>query len=54
MLDIGNKALEQLCHDMNPDLTELNELIYATGRVLQAKCVIKSRKKKAKRKPSKA
>ena len=54
ILKIGNKALEQLCHDMNPDLTELNELIYATGRVLQAKCGIKSRKKKTKRKPSKA
>ena len=54
ILKIGNKALEQLCHDMNPDLTELNELIYATGRVLQAKCGLKSRKKKTKRKPSKA
>ena len=53
ILNIGNKALEQLCLDMNPDLTELNELIYATGRVLQAKCGIKSRKKKTKRMPSK-
>ena len=54
MLEIGNKALEQLCHDMTSDLTELNELIYATGKVLQTKCGIKSRKRKTKRKSNKA
>ena len=33
-------ALELLCNELNPDLTCLNELMYATGKVLQKKCGI--------------
>ena len=39
---IGNKALKQICKVLNHDLTELNQLIYCTSKILQHKCGIKS------------
>ena len=43
---IGNEALKQICEVLNPDLTELNQLIYWTSKILQHKCGIKSRIRK--------
>ena len=37
----GNEAVKQICDEINPDLTELNNLIYATSKNLQYKCRIK-------------
>ena len=50
ILKHGNAALEIICEEVNPDLTELNEIIYATSKVLQSKCGIKSKKKSNKKK----
>ena len=43
---IGNEALKQICESLSPDLTELNQLIYCTSKILQHKCGIKSRIRK--------
>ena len=43
---IGNKALKQICEVLNPDLAELNQLIYYTSKILQNECGIKSRIRK--------
>ena len=54
IIDVGNEALKQLCNEMDPNLTELNELIYATGKVLQKRCGVKhKRKQNSVRKPNK-
>ena len=45
IIDVGNEALKQLCNKMDTNLTELNELIYATGKVLQNRCGIKHKRK---------
>ena len=52
---IGNEALKQICEVLNPDLTELNQLIYCTSKILQHKCGIKfkMRKNSTTKKPSK-
>ena len=52
---IGNEALKQICEVVNPDLTELNQLIYCTSKILQHKCGIESRMRKniTTKKPSK-
>ena len=52
---IENEALKQLCEVLNSDLTELNQLIYCTSKILQHKCGIKSRMRKniTTKKPSK-
>lgn len=47
---LGNEALSQLCTERNPDLTELNQLIYSTSKVLQEKCGIRNRRKRSKTK----
>ena len=53
---IGNEAVKQICEVVNPDLTELNQLIYYTSKILQHKCGIKSRMRKniTTKKPSKS
>ena len=33
LIVVGNKALKHLCNEIDPNLTELNELIYSTGKV---------------------
>ena len=38
---LGNETVKQICDEINPDLTELNNLIYATSKTLQYKCCIK-------------
>ena len=54
IIDVGNEALKQLCNEMDPNLTELNELIYATGNVIQKRCGVKhKRKQNSVRKPNK-
>ena len=54
IIDVGNEALKQLCNEMDPNLTKLNELIYATGKVLQKRCGVKhKRKQNSVRKPNK-
>ena len=54
IIDIGNEALKQLCNEMDPNLTELNELIYATGKVIHKRCGLKhKRKQNSIRKPNK-
>ena len=53
IIDVGNEALIQLCNEMDPNLTELNELIYATGKVIQKRCGVKKRKQNSVRKPNK-
>ena len=46
ILNTGNSILEEICFELNPDLTELNELIFSTGKVLQQKCGIKVKKRR--------
>ena len=54
IIDIGNEALKQLCNEMDPNLTELNELICATGKVIHKRCGLKhKRKQNSIRKPNK-
>ena len=54
IIDVGNEALKQLCNEMDPNLTKLNELIYATGQVVQKRCGVKhKRKQNSVRKPNK-
>ena len=52
---IENETLKQICEVLNPDLTELNQLLYCTSKILQHKCGIKSRIRKniTTKKPSK-
>ena len=52
-LQIGNTALKHTCKLTTPDLTELNQLIYATAKVLQSKCGIRCKKKKPRLTPHK-
>ena len=35
----GNEAVKQIFDEINPDLTELNNLIYATSKTLLYKCI---------------
>ena len=37
----GNETVKQICDKIKPDLTELNNLIYATSKNLQYKWGIK-------------
>eukprot|EP00795_Rhopilema_esculentum_P006964 gene6964-12586_t len=46
IIEVGNEALKQLCEETDPNLTELNELIYATGKVIQKRCGVKPKRKK--------
>ncbi|XP_042883074.1 uncharacterized protein LOC122260048 [Penaeus japonicus] len=48
LFNLGNVALRQLCTERDPDLTELNQLIYATSKVLQEKSGIKNKRKRNK------
>ena len=48
LIVVGNAALKHLCNEIDPNLTELNELIYATGKVLQKSCGVKPKRKKKK------
>ena len=50
LFNIGNIALREICTERDPDLTELNQLIYATSKVLQEKSGIKNKRKLNKRK----
>ena len=46
--------MKEICTERDPDLTELNQLIYATSKVLQEKSGIKNKRNKGKRQgPSK-
>ena len=54
IIAVGNEALIQLCNEKDPSLTELNELIYATGKVIQKRCGAKhKRPQNSVRKPNK-
>ncbi|XP_065067405.1 uncharacterized protein LOC135692976 [Rhopilema esculentum] len=46
IIEVGNEALKQLCEETDPNLTELNELVYATGKVIQKRCGVKPKRKK--------
>lgn len=48
LFNLGNIALREICTERDPDLTELNQLIYATSRVLQEKSGIKNKRKRNK------
>ena len=50
LFNLGNIALREICTERDPDLTELNQLIYATSKVLQEKSGIKNKRKRNKRK----
>ena len=43
---IANEALKQIIVDLQPDLSTLNQLTYATAKTVQAKCGVKSKKRK--------
>ena len=46
--NLGNIALREICKERDPDLTELNQLIYATSKALQEKSGIKNKRKRNK------
>ena len=45
LFDAANTAV-QICNELNPDVTCLNELLYSPGKVLQEKCGMKLQKQK--------
>ena len=48
IFNLGNIALREICIERDPDLTNLNQLIYATSKVLQEKSGVKSKRKRNK------
>ena len=48
LIVVGSVALKHICNEIDPNLTELNELICATGKVLQKRCGVKPKRKKKK------
>ena len=46
VIDVGNEVLKQICNEIDPNLTELNELIHATAKLIQKRCGVKPKRKK--------
>ena len=46
IFEIANTAVHEICNETDPDLTGLNELMYAAGKVIQEKCGLSIKRKK--------